>query len=88
MHTFLGSVKNRSASQPPSRPTPLFLKPPKGVRRSRSSQQFTHMMPLCTFAATRLARLTAERRNTVIDFIYTAPLEKLRLFSAAFKVRK
>ena len=29
MQTFLGSVKKRSASSPPSRPTPLCFMPPK-----------------------------------------------------------
>ncbi len=45
MHTFLGSVKKRRASWPPSRPTPLCFIPPKGTRRSRSSQQFTQIVP-------------------------------------------
>lgn len=45
MHTFFASVKNRSASTPPSRPTPLCFMPPKGVRRSRTIQQFTHTIP-------------------------------------------
>src|SRR5262249_20225525 len=44
-HTVFGSVKNRNASSPPSRPTPLCFMPPKGVRRSRSSQQFTQTVP-------------------------------------------
>src|SRR5215831_18206757 len=53
--TFFDSVKNRNASQPPSFPTPLFFIPPNGVRRSRSNQQLTQMIPLSTLAATRLA---------------------------------
>src|SRR5438876_3321955 len=56
-HTVLGSVKKRRASSPPSRPSPLFLTPPKGVRRSRSNQQFTHTVPVSSFSATRCARL-------------------------------
>src|SRR5215207_3671320 len=55
-HTFFASVKNRSASQPPSRPTPDCFTPPNGVRRSRSIQQFTQVMPAWRFAATRCAR--------------------------------
>jgi hypothetical protein len=46
MQIFLGSVKNRSASSPPSRPTPLCFIPPKGTRRSRTSQQFTQTVPV------------------------------------------
>src|SRR6266550_8770873 len=57
MQMFLGSVKNRSASSPPSRPTPLCFMPPKGTRRSRTSQQFTHTVPVLIFSATRWARL-------------------------------
>ena len=45
MQTFFGSVKKRSASSPPSRPTPLCFMPPKGTRRSRTSQQFTQTVP-------------------------------------------
>ena len=41
MQMFFGSVKKRSASTPPSRPTPEFLTPPNGVRKSRRNQQFT-----------------------------------------------
>src|SRR4051794_37994265 len=55
-HTVFGSVKNRSASSPPSRPTPLCLTPPNGVRRSRSSQQFTHTVPHSNRSDTRMAR--------------------------------
>src|SRR5207248_8570889 len=46
MQTFLGSVKKRNASSPPSRPTPLCFMPPKGTRRSRTSQQFTQTVPV------------------------------------------
>src|SRR5262249_1169628 len=56
MHTVLGSVKKRKASSPPSRPTPLCLTPPNGVRRSRSSQQFTQTVPHSNRSATRWAR--------------------------------
>ncbi|MEY3369019.1 MAG: hypothetical protein RI973_2174 [Bacteroidota bacterium] len=45
MHTFFGSVKKRKASSPPSRPTPEFFTPPKGVRKSRNIQQLIHTMP-------------------------------------------
>ena len=60
MHTFLASVKKRRASVPPSRPTPLCFIPPKGVRRSRSIQQFTHTMPLLSARDTRWARFTSD----------------------------
>jgi hypothetical protein len=53
MQTFLGSVKKRMASQPPSRPTPLAFMPPKGVRKSRSNQQLTQTIPLLSSSATR-----------------------------------
>src|SRR5262245_15396187 len=55
MQTFLASVKNSSESKPPSRPTPLSFIPPKGTRRSRSSQVLTQTVPLSTAAATRWA---------------------------------
>lgn len=54
--TFWASVKNRSTSSPPSRLTPEFFIPPRGVRRSRCSQVFTHTMPVCSWWATRWAR--------------------------------
>src|SRR5205085_12268871 len=57
MQIFLGSVKNRSASSPPSRPTPLCFMPPKGTRRSRTNQQFTQTVPVLIRSATRWARL-------------------------------
>src|SRR5215831_3186857 len=57
MQTFFGSVKNLSASSPPSRPTPLAFMPPKGTRRSRTSQQFTQTVPVWICSATRWARL-------------------------------
>ncbi len=57
MQTFLGSVKKRRASSPPSRPTPLCFMPPKGTRRSRTSQQFTQTVPVLIRSATRWARL-------------------------------
>src|SRR5215472_16431936 len=57
MQTFLGSVKNLSASSPPSRPTPLCFMPPKGTRRSRTNQQFTQTVPVLIRSATRWARL-------------------------------
>ena len=53
MQMFLGSVKNLSASSPPSRPTPLCFIPPKGTRRSRTSQQFTQTVPVLIRSATR-----------------------------------
>src|SRR2546428_1166353 len=55
-HTFFASVKNSSESRPPSRPTPLSFIPPNGTRRSRSSQQLIHTVPLSIAAATRCAR--------------------------------
>src|SRR4029077_2649002 len=57
MQTFFGSVKKRSASSPPSRPTPLCFIPPKGTRRSRTNQQFTQTVPVLICSATRWARL-------------------------------
>src|SRR5213083_3140593 len=57
MQTFLGSVKKRNASSPPSRPTPLCFMPPNGTRRSRRSQQFTQTVPVLICSATRWARL-------------------------------
>src|SRR4029079_17326684 len=56
MHTFFGSVKKRNASTPPSRPTPLCLTPPNGVRRSRRIQQLIQTMPDSSREATRCAR--------------------------------
>ena len=53
MQTFFGSVKKRRASSPPSRPTPLCFMPPKGTRRSRTSQQFTQTVPVWICSATR-----------------------------------
>jgi hypothetical protein len=41
MQMFFASVKKCNASVPPSRPTPLCFMPPKGTRRSRTSQQFS-----------------------------------------------
>jgi hypothetical protein len=53
----LGSVKKRSASSPPSRPTPEFLTlPPNGVRKSRRNQQLIQTIPDSRRAATRCAR--------------------------------
>ena len=46
IQTFFSSVKNFNASNPPSRPTPEFFIPPKGVRKSRRSQQLIHTIPL------------------------------------------
>lgn len=43
--TFLGSVKKRSASKPPSRPTPDCFIPPIGVLKSRRSQVLTQTNP-------------------------------------------
>lgn len=45
MQTLVGSVKKRRDSTPPSRPIPEALAPPKGVRKSRIIQQFTHTNP-------------------------------------------
>src|SRR5207249_11453243 len=53
---FFSSVKNLSASKPPSRPTPLSFIPPNGVRKSRRSQQFSQTTPHSRLAATRCAR--------------------------------
>jgi len=53
MQMFFGSVKNLKASSPPSRPTPLCFMPPKGTRRSRTSQQFTQTVPVEICSATR-----------------------------------
>ena len=63
MQTFFVSVKNFIASQPPSRPTPECFIPPKGVRKSRSNQQFTQTMPLLSCAATRWARFKFSVHN-------------------------
>src|SRR6185312_985480 len=63
MQTFLGSVKKRIASQPPSRPTPEFLTPPKGVRKSRNSQQFIHTIPERNFSARVCARVRFSVHN-------------------------
>src|ERR1700736_6583281 len=56
MQMFLASVKNRNASSPPSRPTPLAFMAPYGTRRSRTSQQFTQTVPVWICSATRWAR--------------------------------
>jgi hypothetical protein len=56
MQTFFDSVKKRSASTPPSRPTPEFLTPPNGVRKSRRSQQLIQTMPNSRRPETRCAR--------------------------------
>src|SRR4030095_10902389 len=55
-HTFLGSVKKRKESSPPSRPTPDPLTPPNGTRRSRTIQQLIHTVPASMRSATRCAR--------------------------------
>src|SRR5207248_7566852 len=73
MHTVFASVKNRSASSPPSRPTPLCFTPPKGVRRSRRSQQFTHTVPASIFSASRCAR-PRSRVHRDADRPYLTPL--------------
>jgi len=57
--TFFASVKKRNASNPPSRPTPELFTPPNGVRRSRTSQQLIHTIPLSSFVATRCALFTS-----------------------------
>ena len=44
---FFASVKKRSASHPPSRPTPDAFTPPKGVLKSLTSQAFIHTIPDC-----------------------------------------
>ena len=62
-HTFLVSVKNRMASSPPSRPTPLCRMPPNGTRRSRNSQVLTHTVPQAIWSATRWARVTLRVHN-------------------------
>ena len=65
MQTFFGSVKKRSASTPPSRPTPEFLTPPNGVRRSRSSQQLIQTMPnsSCGGDAVRAVEIVRPQRG-------------------------
>src|SRR5438477_6554102 len=68
-HTFLTSVKNSSESKPPSRPMPLSFIPPNGTRRSRSSQQLIHTVPLSIAAATRCARCRS-RVQTLADNPY------------------
>src|SRR4051812_7960527 len=73
IQTFFGSVKKRRASSPPSRPTPLCFMPPKGTRRSRTSQQFIHTVPVWMRSATRWARLrfwvhTLEARPYSLSF--------------------
>src|SRR5687768_870581 len=60
IQTFFGSVKKRSASNPPSRPTPEFFTPPKGVRKSRSSHVFTQTIPASSLWARRWHRLRSE----------------------------
>ena len=47
MQIFFGSVKNRNASNPPSRPTPESFCPPKGVLKSRNIHVFTQTIPVC-----------------------------------------
>src|SRR5262249_7782804 len=67
--TFFASVKNSSESKPPSRPTPLSFMPPNGTRRSRSSQQLIHTVPLSIAAAMRCAR-DRSRVQTLDDSPY------------------
>src|SRR5712692_4412736 len=81
-HTFLGSVKKRSASNPPSRPTPDSFMPPNGVRRSRSIQQFTHTIPESRRAATRCAR-ERSRVQTEADRPYRVAFASCTAWSAS-----
>ena len=67
MHTFLGSVKKRRASNPPSRPIPLLLTPPNGVLKSRNNQQFTQNQPR-TNNAQSISR--TDDFAIIIQFIY------------------
>ena len=58
MQTVFGSVKKRSASSPPSRPTPLCFVPPKG-RAGFASVAITLLietLPVMSREATRSAR--------------------------------
>src|SRR5262249_51135526 len=63
MQMVLGSVKKRSASSPPSRPTPDCLTPPNGTRRSRKSQQLTQTVPHSRASATRCDRPRSRVHN-------------------------
>ena len=56
MQIFFASVKNSMLWCPPSRPIPLFLNPPNGALRSRTNQQFTHIVPARTAWEIRWAR--------------------------------
>ena len=47
---FFVSLKNRRTSNPPSRPNPDDLTPPKGVRKSLCIQVFTHTIPHSRFS--------------------------------------
>ena len=59
MQTFVCSVKKFNALNPPSRPTPEFLTPPKGVLKSRTNQQFTQTIPEARLDPNLVALLTS-----------------------------
>jgi hypothetical protein len=48
---LIASEKKLRLHRPPSRPTPLFLTPPKGTRKSRCNQQLTQIIPDSIFSA-------------------------------------
>src|SRR5690606_37506392 len=60
IQTFFASVKNRSASKPPSRPTPLSFIPPNGVLKSRFSQVFTQTIPASISFEMRIVRFKSD----------------------------
>src|SRR6266850_310720 len=77
IQTFFGSVKNLNASSPPSLPTPLCFMPPKGTRKSRTSQQFTQTVPVLIRSATRDRQTGDDRRRKEIP-VTTALVRRLR----------
>ena len=52
--TLVISEKNARDQRPPSLPTPEFLTPPNGVRKSLCSHVLTQTIPLSTRLANRL----------------------------------
>ena len=55
MQTVLASVKKLLESDKLSLPIPLIFIPPKGMCKSRISQELTHTVPTSNWLATRLA---------------------------------
>ena len=53
---FLKCVRDTLEAWNASLPKPEFFIPPKGVRKSRASQVFTHTIPASSFSAMRWAR--------------------------------